>query len=140
MGDMGIPLGGCIAQMEKDGNPFKKYLERMDLGPSFSNREIKSVLIKSQYEYKKIKSIEKEITNLLNAGKVIGYFQGGMEYGPRALCNRSILYHCRDNSANDWLNSRLNRTEFMPFAPVTTEELADKCFIGWRNQISQQIL
>jgi len=131
MGDMGIPLGSCIAQMEKDGNPFKKFVESMDLGPSFSDRDVKSVLTKKQYEYKKIKFIEDELAQYIDLGKVVGFFQGGMEYGPRALCNRSILYHCRDNSANDWLNKRLNRTEFMPFAPVTTEELAEKCFIGW---------
>ena len=57
-----------------------------------------------------------------------------MEYGPRALCNRSILYHCRDAKINDWLNERLNRTEFMPFAPVTTVELADQCFVDWKPE------
>ena len=57
-----------------------------------------------------------------------------MEYGPRALCNRSIIYHCRDSTVNEWLNKRLDRTEFMPFAPVTTEELAAKCFIGWSEE------
>ncbi len=51
-----------------------------------------------------------------------------MEYGPRALGNRSILYHTKDKSVNDWLNKRLKRTEFMPFAPVTMEEYAGKCF------------
>ena len=51
-----------------------------------------------------------------------------MEYGPRALGNRSILYRPDDPSANDWLNHRLQRTEFMPFAPVTLVEDATECY------------
>lgn len=53
-----------------------------------------------------------------------------MEFGPRALCGRSILYRTTDPTVNDWLNERLHRTEFMPFAPVTTVELAPRCFVG----------
>jgi carbamoyltransferase len=51
-----------------------------------------------------------------------------MEYGPRALGNRSILYQPTDSTVNDWLNKRLKRTEFMPFAPVTLDEFADQCY------------
>ena len=54
-----------------------------------------------------------------------------MEFGPRALCNRSIFYHCKDKSINQWINDKLHRTEFMPFAPVTIEELAPRCFVKW---------
>jgi carbamoyltransferase len=52
-----------------------------------------------------------------------------MEFGPRALGNRSILYHCADATVNDWLNKRLDRTEFMPFAPATLEETAKQSFL-----------
>jgi carbamoyltransferase len=52
-----------------------------------------------------------------------------MEYGPRALGNRSILYQPNDPSVNDWLNKALRRTEFMPFAPSTLEEEAERCFL-----------
>jgi len=51
-----------------------------------------------------------------------------MEYGPRALGNRSILYHAREPEVNQWLNTRLGRTEFMPFAPVTLFEAREKCY------------
>ena len=51
-----------------------------------------------------------------------------MEYGPRALGNRTILYHGRDPKVNQWLNERLGRTEFMPFAPVTMWEAREKCY------------
>ncbi|ELP4038376.1 hypothetical protein QTC26_001664 [Salmonella enterica] len=55
-----------------------------------------------------------------------------MEFGPRALCNRSIIYHAHNADINHWLNNKLQSTEFMPFAPVTTEDLADMCFKNWK--------
>jgi carbamoyltransferase len=58
----------------------------------------------------------------------VARFNGGMEYGPRALGNRSILYQPNDPSVNDWLNDALQRTEFMPFAPATLWEAADQCY------------
>jgi carbamoyltransferase len=51
-----------------------------------------------------------------------------MEFGPRALGNRSILYSATDPSANKWLNQRLHRTEFMPFAPIAMADRADEMF------------
>jgi carbamoyltransferase len=59
---------------------------------------------------------------LLAAGKVVARFTGRMEYGPRALGHRSILYHAKEPAVNQWLNQRLGRTEFMPFAPSTLYE------------------
>jgi carbamoyltransferase len=55
-------------------------------------------------------------------------FRGRMEFGPRALGHRSILYQTTDSTVNDWLNKRLKRTEFMPFAPVTLQNEASKCY------------
>ena len=70
------------------------------------------------------------IAKLLAQGRVVARFNGRMEFGPRSLGNRSILYHCRDASVNDWLNKRLHRTEFMPFAPSTLADHADECYVG----------
>jgi carbamoyltransferase len=56
-----------------------------------------------------------------------------MEYGPRALGNRSILARATDASINYSLNKRLNRSEFMPFAPVTLREHASRCYSDWRR-------
>jgi carbamoyltransferase len=63
-----------------------------------------------------------KIIEYLIQDKVVGLVRGRMEFGPRALCHRSILYRTSDKSCNDWLNKRMSRTEFMPFAPVMTEE------------------
>lgn len=71
----------------------------------------------------------KATVQALEEGKVVGVVRGRMEFGPRALCARTILYRTSDVTVNDWLNLRLDRTEFMPFAPVTTRELAPRAFV-----------
>ena len=67
------------------------------------------------------------VSQLLN-GKILGLVQGRMEFGPRALMNRSIIATPSDPSVNQVLNQRLNRTEFMPFAPVVRIENLEKVF------------
>ena len=52
----------------------------------------------------------------LKKNRVLGIVRGKMEFGPRALCNRSIIYKTSDVTINSWLNKRMKRTEFMPFA------------------------
>ena len=79
------------------------------------------------------KDISKVLIDEIKKNKIVGYFSDRMEFGPRALCNRSILYHGKDKSINTWLNNKLHRTEFMPFAPVTIEEYAKDCFVGWNK-------
>ena len=69
----------------------------------------------------------------LKKNNVIGFLNDRMEFGARALCNRSIIYHSNDITINDRLNKRLKRYEFMPFAPVTAIELAKKCYKGWQK-------
>jgi len=66
--------------------------------------------------------LAKKTAKLLADDKVVGVVMGRMEYGPRALTHRSILYHPFDAGVMDWLNDRLDRTEFMPFAPVLARE------------------
>ena len=75
-------------------------------------------------------SLERSVAELLANGKVVARCSGAMEYGPRALGNRTIMYQTTDPEVNKWLNDRLSRTEFMPFAPVTLYEDRDKCYIG----------
>lgn len=62
------------------------------------------------------------IAELIAQGKIVGTYLGRGEYGPRALGARSIMASAVDRSINDWLNKRLDRTEFMPFAPVVRKE------------------
>ena len=73
---------------------------------------------------------EAQVARLLADEKVVGWFHGRMEYGPRALGHRSILYHAKEPAVNQWLNQRLGRTEFMPFAPATLYEHQHQCYAG----------
>jgi len=127
-GDAGLSLGGLKLLINRKSN-----LNTTFLGSSYSNNEIIKYLKKKKKDFKYIKNVEQILINLFKRKKVVGFFRGRMEFGYRALCNRSILYHAKDKSVNKWLNKRLNRTEFMPFAPVTIAPLAKKCFLDWNQ-------
>jgi carbamoyltransferase len=100
------------------------------LGPEYSARDIEAELQRTDLPYRFVPNIEAEVARLLASGSVVARFNGRMEYGPRALGNRSILYTPTDPSVNDWLNKNLKRTEFMPFAPSTLFEEAPRCYEG----------
>ena len=134
MGDAGIVIGAIYAFLSKKNKIKPKFLNTMSLGSKYNNEQIKKILKKNKIKFKLTKNISKVLIEQLSKNKIIGFFSGKMEFGPRALCNRSILYHGKDKSVNDWLNNKLKRTEFMPFAPVTIEEYAKKCFIGWSKK------
>jgi carbamoyltransferase len=133
MGDGGNALGGAIniATSVFDA----KYIEMKNvyLGPSYCSDEIRSALLKNKLTFKELKKEERIETaaNLLAENHVIGWFQGRMEFGPRALGNRSILASASSPDTNRILNERLNRTEFMPFAPVTIDSIAELCYVEW---------
>jgi carbamoyltransferase len=91
-------------------------------GPEFTERQIERALDATSLVYESPDHLAAEVARLLHRGWVVARFAGRLEYGPRALGNRSILYHGRDPKANNWLNRRLRRSEFMPFAPVTLWE------------------
>ncbi len=127
MGDDGLATGAAMHAAYLNGENIKKP-SNVYLGPDFSNVQIEKTLKKFSLRYKKVTNIEKKVAEILSDGKVVARFEGRMEYGPRALGNRSILFHTKDKSVNDWLNKKLKRTEFMPFAPVTLEEYANNCY------------
>jgi carbamoyltransferase len=127
MGDGGCGTGA--AMLEFVGSPhLHDPLPNAFLGPSYTDDEIVEVLQESQLPFERYDPIEPKIAQLIAGGKVVGRFNGKMEYGPRALGNRSILYHAKEPDVNQWLNQRLGRTEFMPFAPATLYEERHKCY------------
>lgn len=129
MGDGGCGTGA--AQLEFQGNPnLMQPIPDVYLGPSYTDDEIMAALQRSQLAYDKYTPIEPKIAQLIAAGKVVARFNGRMEYGPRSLGNRSILYHAREPEVNQWLNQRLGRTEFMPFAPATLHEHRHQCYLN----------
>lgn len=132
MTDCGMPVGAALASCLPDR---KKQMVRRTgrirnvySGREYDNSHIESSLRENGLDFEKSDHIEKDIADLLSRGNVVARFHGRMEYGPRALGNRSILYHPADPSVNDWLNKCLDRTEFMPFAPSVLMEYAEDCF------------
>jgi carbamoyltransferase len=100
-------------------------------GPSFDKEEIRAVLDKGNIKYEELedKQLIKRVVKDLTEGKVVGWFQGSSEWGPRALGNRSILVDPRKNGMKDILNSRIKKREwFRPFAPVILEENVGEWF------------
>ena len=130
MGDGGLSIGAAwLAYVELTGN--KPYaLDTALLGNSVSDVKILKELKKTTLHYQKKTSINKEIAKLLSKGEVVARVSGSMEFGPRALGNRSILYEATDSSVNTWLNQYLNRSEFMPFAPMTIIDDVDKYYVN----------
>ena len=101
------------------------------VGPSYSNDEIKSFLDVNKIDYKFFeKNLLLETTaKLISDGNVVGWYQGKMEWGPRALGNRSILADPRNVKMKDILNKKIkHRESFRPFAPCVLEEYASEYF------------
>lgn len=128
MGDGGCGTGYALQLSWPEGKV--EAIRDVYLGPSYGDVEIRAALDKQGLKYSQPPSIAKEVAKRIHAGEVIGRFDGRMEYGPRALGNRSVLYHAREPEVNQWLNKRLGRTEFMPFAPVTLWEARERCYVG----------
>ena len=108
----------------------KRYVQKSNyLGPSFSDKEIKNELDKFKLKCRHIKDIEAVAAKLLVENKIIAWFQGAMEFGQRALGNRSILADPRDPSMKDRINDAVKYSEsFMPFAPSILNEDAREDF------------
>lgn len=127
MGDGGCGTGAAL--LEFDGNGARSQpINDVFWGPSYNDAQIADALQRAQLPFDRYTPIEPKIAQLIAEGKVVARFNGRMEYGPRSLGNRSILYHAREPEVNQWLNQRLGRTEFMPFAPATLDEHRHDCY------------
>jgi carbamoyltransferase len=134
MDDSGLGVGGAFAALaEENGqNPARliQHLDNVYFGRCYGDDEIREQIESFGFKATHQPNITEVVAKLLAEGRVVARFTGRMEYGPRALGHRSILYQTTDPSINDWLNAHLLRTEFMPFAPATLQEYADECYEG----------
>ena len=130
MGDGGLAVGAAVLCANQKRKIIKFKSDNMYLGPE----DLKKIPVKSQkkYQIKKINIPKNELYDyvgkLLNNNKVIALVNGRMEFGPRALCNRSIICSPKNKQINRELNKKLKRTEFMPFAPVVEKKSYSKYF------------
>jgi len=136
-GDAGGALGcAYIAWYQHLGNNRKvdgktDFMNGAYLGPEFSNKEIKTYLDKKGYDYKKLSDEElpEKIADLINEQNVIGWFQGRMEFGPRALGGRTIIGDSRSEETQKTINLKIKyRESFRPFAPSIREENISEYF------------
>ena len=126
MGDAGLCVG---AALEIAAEP-PRVAPTMYLGTGYEADEItQAIEADGALEVEEPGDMAARAAELLADGKIVARFAGRMEFGPRALGNRSILYHCADPSVNQWLNTQLERTEFMPFAPMCLYEDAEEYFV-----------
>jgi carbamoyltransferase len=129
-GDSGISLGAAMyASVQKGYIP--EPIETALLGPDFTNEQIKSVLDENLIKYKYIDDPAEVAAELISQNKVIGWFQGRIEFGPRALGARSILANPAMPDVKNILNKKIKfREPFRPFCPSVTEEDSREYFVG----------
>lgn len=127
MGDGGCGTGAAMLAFDRrvfTGRP----LDNVYFGPDYSDADIAAALRSHGLAFEELPDIEDHVARLLTENYIIGRFNGRMEYGPRALGNRSILYPAKEPEVNQWLNHQLGRTEFMPFAPAALASEAGRLF------------
>ena len=111
--------------------PPEAPVRTMSLGPAFGGNQVAQALEShaGKLAFHKLDNVEEAVADALVQGKVVGWFQGRMEFGPRALGNRSILADPRTDEMRDVVNVRVKlREEFRPFAPAALAELSDDYF------------
>ena len=112
-------------------NHSKLIQENVYVGPSYNDEDIIKFLDSNNIKYEKFEkqSLLKKTAQLISTGNIVGWYQGKMEWGPRALGNRSILADPRNASMKDILNEKIkHRESFRPFAPSVLEEYASDFF------------
>jgi carbamoyltransferase len=130
MGDGGLSVGGVWRHLHDTKSlDYRELFEGMYLGTPFqeiSIGDIPSHIASKSFEHEV--ALLEHVSNLLIGGMTIAVCIGRMEFGPRALCNRSILVNPFNSNINETLNKKLRRTEFMPFAPVVLDRYAETVF------------
>jgi carbamoyltransferase len=127
--DLGQSIGAALAYRYQRAGLSNRRLENLYLGPGFSDGEIERVLRDCRVAYRKSEDISRDTAELLTQGKVIGWFQGRLEAGPRALGARSILADPRNEAARDRVNAAIKYRElWRPFCPSMTRRGAERYF------------
>ncbi|QNI69403.1 carbamoyltransferase [Cyanobium sp. NS01] len=139
-GDAGSALGAALVAWHQHHQQPRKpcgsqaggdAMKGALLGPQFSNKEIRSYLDSIEADYQEIEDapLFLRLAELLDQGKVVGWFNGSMEFGPRALGGRSILGDSRNQEMQSVMNLKIKyRESFRPFAPAVLEEEASSQF------------
>jgi carbamoyltransferase len=129
-GDAGTALGAALwidaQESQRRDRPY--MMDHAFLGPGYSEEEIENFLRWSKLPYRRLENVVEEAADLLAQDKIIGWFQGRLEFGPRALGGRSILASPVNARMQDRLNEIKDREDFRPVAPVVMEDQAGEWF------------
>jgi carbamoyltransferase len=128
-GDSGTALGAALHVAAEAGDR-PEPMATAALGRGFGDEEIRAWLDRAGVRYEEPDDLAGAVADILAAGTVVGWFQGRSEYGPRALCRRSLLADPRRAGMQETLNAIKGRESFRPVAPVVLEERAAEIFAG----------
>jgi carbamoyltransferase len=133
-GDAGTALGAALwIDWRERGERTRRWtMDHAYLGPAYPDDEIETFLRWSKVPFRRLSDIAGDTADLLAAGKVIGWYQGRTEFGPRALGARSILASPIEPQMQAKLNEIKDREDFRPVAPVVMEEHVAEWFVGGR--------
>jgi carbamoyltransferase len=135
MSDGGISAGSVFAYQIAGGKAARKEFHSLHLGPALDPEQMRLLLEAHGYGVRRPADIEGEVCALLRGKQIVGLVQGRAEFGPRALGNRSILAAANDPAITKHINQRLNRDDFMPFAPAIAQELAGRCLERYNEHV-----
>ena len=125
-GDAGLVIGAGLLASKSN---FKGSFSGLNLGPEYSDEEIEAVLCAAGVKYRKADDLAYEVAQLIAQGKIVGWFEGRMEMGARALGSRSILADPRDPNMSDRINHLIkHREKWRPFACSVLEDSCDNIF------------
>jgi carbamoyltransferase len=138
MGDGGLALGAGVLAAAESGDDVQLDLSSLDLGPSFTVDSVEHAIGAAGLTPKTVADLPAAVADLLAAGRIVMWFQGRMEYGPRALGHRSVLARPDRPELRDRLNLLLKRRVwYQPFCPSMLESEAARLladFTGPRNR------
>jgi carbamoyltransferase len=125
--DAGVALGAAMLSAEQAGDDCRFVMEHVQYGPAYDDAAIEEVLRRNGLCYRRCADIAEEAAALVAGGKVVGWFQGRMEAGPRALGGRSIIADPRAAAMSDTVNDKVKfRERWRPFAlSILAEKAAD---------------
>lgn len=137
MGDEGLALGCCIGTWKKFNPSFKPYrVSNVFLGNEYTKEEFDSAAEGfDRHDF----SLEM-VANLLKQKQILGLYQGRSEHGPRALGNRSIICDCTHEETYNILNDKLQRNDYMPFAPAVLDEDVNRYFTLDKSKFTAEFM
>ena len=134
MGDGGLALGAAAAAAAEAGEAPDISLDSLALGPEFSATDVEVAIRAAGLPFERIEALPSRVADLLAVGQVVMWFQGRMEFGPRALGHRSVLARPDRPELRDRLNQVLKRRVwYQPFCPSMLESEARRILTDWSS-------